>query len=168
MKNQIIPKSWRESLDELREEISNTIERWFNRLKPEDRHEASAILPSDIWRRPLNSIMKEPKIDVEEKADAITVTAELPGIQKEDLQVDLDGRFLTLSGKKETNREEKHGTMHLSECHYGMFTRVISLPSEVDRDHVKAKFRRGVLKLKLPKTGDSKTRKVKILYEDTD
>ncbi|MGJ3241710.1 MAG: Hsp20/alpha crystallin family protein [Opitutales bacterium] len=166
MKNQIIPQSWRDSIDELREEIGNTVDRWLSRLKPEERREAETRLdhrlPSFLW----NPIDNDPRVNVEEDEDKIRVTAELPGLRKEDLHVEVDDRTLTLSGEKETRHQEKRGRVHLSECSFGSFTRVIPLPCEVNRDGAKAKYRHGVLKLTLPKTETAKARRIEVAYDD--
>lgn len=164
MKTQIIPKSWRESVDELREDLTHTINRWLHRLKPDEREAAAKELELDFWHQPLGRIFDQPRIDVQEHDDEIIVQAELPGLKKEDLKVDLDGRRLTLYGQKEESREEKRGRSHISELRFGSFTRVIPLPCEVDHSNVQAKYRRGLLKLVLPKTEAAKARRIPVTY----
>lgn len=166
MKAEIIPKSWRESLDDLREDLTHTVNRWLHRLKPEEREAASKELELDFWHQPLTRRFNQPRIDVQEQDDAIVVQAELPGMKKEDIEVDLDGRQLAIYGKKEVSREEKRGRFHVSEMHFGSFSRVIPLPCEVDRSKVNAKYRHGVLRLKLPKTEAAKARRIPVAYEE--
>ena len=165
-KNTIIPQSWRNSLGELREDIVNTVDHWISRLKPGERDAVKKELELEFWQQPLSQLSNLPKIDLNEEVDTIHITAELPGLRKEDLSVQLDGQLLTLSGYKESHREEKRAHALLSECRFGSFSRTITLPCEVDRDRIKAKCRNGVLKLTLPKTEDAKARQIKIQYEN--
>ncbi len=166
MKTHIIPESWRESLDDLREDLAHTVDRWLRRLKPEERDKAVKELAPDFWHQPITRFFNQPEIDLEEHDDVITVRAELPGMNKENLEVDLDGRLLTIHGEKEERRDEKRGRTHISERRFGSFTRTIPLPCEVDRAGVKAKYRRGVLKLILPKTEAAKARRIPVTYEE--
>ena len=167
-KNSIIPKSWRESFSELKEDIGRSVERWLGRLKPEERREAEQELTlADFWQRPFDFSFSQPKVNLDEDDDTITVIAEIPGLRKEDLHIDLDGRQLTIHGQKEESIEnKKKGRAHVSELHFGAFTRMLVLPCEVNREKVKAKYRRGVLKLTMPKTEEAKARRVEIQYEE--
>jgi len=92
------------------------------------------------------------KVDVAEKNGAYLVTAELPGVKKEDIHVAIDGPQVTLEAEvkreKEASKDER--TLH-SERAYGKVTRSFTLPQEVDEANAEAKFRDGVLELKLPK-----------------
>ena len=167
-KHAIIPQSWRESFSELKEDIGQKVEHWLGRLKPEERREAEQELAlSDFWQRPFDFSLGQPRVNLEEDDDTLIVTAEIPGLRKEDLHIDLDGRQLTIYGQKEESIEKKSkGRAHFSELRFGAFTRVLTLPCEVDRDKVKAKYRRGVLKLTLPKTEEAKARRIEVTYEE--
>ena len=92
------------------------------------------------------------KVDVAEKNGAYTVTAELPGVRKEDIQVTIDGAQVTLSAevKREKEVQQDERVLH-TERSYGKVTRSFSLPQEVDEARAEAKFRDGVLELTLPK-----------------
>ncbi len=90
-----------------------------------------------------------------ETAKEIRVTAELPGLEEKDLEVSLLEGALTIKGEKRDEHEEEKGDVYHSERHYGMFERTISLPSQVDADKVKASFKKGVLKITLPKTKEA-------------
>jgi len=91
-------------------------------------------------------------VDVTEKNGAYLVTADLPGVKKEDIQVDIDGAQLTLTA--EINREQQAAegqrVLH-TERSFGKVTRSFSLPQELDEAKAEAKFRDGVLELTLPK-----------------
>ncbi|MGZ0657027.1 Hsp20/alpha crystallin family protein [Coraliomargarita sp. W4R72] len=159
----MIPAPWRESIGELRQDISHTIDQWLSKLKPQ--HEGSD-LELDFGKNPLSDLSWDQfHIDVQEEEDALFVVAEIPGMSKEDLQVHLDGNWLTISGEKESQQEQKKGQMHYSECSYGAFSRTIPLPCGVNSDAVKAKYRHGVLKLKLPKSPSKEGRHIDVSYE---
>ena len=92
------------------------------------------------------------KVDVAEKNGAYTVTADLPGVKKEDIQVTIDGAEVTLTAEvkreKEVTQDER--VLH-TERTFGKVTRSFTLPQEVDEAKAEAKFRDGVLELTLPK-----------------
>ena len=111
--------------------------------------------PMSLLDRRLGSWM--PQIDVSETAKEIRVTAELPGMEEKDLEVSLVEGALTIRGEKSEEHEEDKGDVHRSERQYGMFERTIRLPSEVDADKVKASFKKGVLKITLPKTKEAQS-----------
>ena len=114
------------------------------------------------WTGPMNLLDRHfgnwmPQIDVNETAKEIRVTAELPGMEEKDLEVSLVDRALTIKGEKSEEHEEEKGDVHRSERQYGMFERTIPLPSEVEVDKVKASFKKGVLKITLPKTKEAQS-----------
>jgi len=90
-----------------------------------------------------------PSLDIEESESELTVTAELPGMDEKDLQVDLTGDTLTISGEKRQDKKDRAKGWY--ERSYGSFRRTIPLPCEVQADKVKAQFRKGVLMIRLPK-----------------
>ena len=93
-----------------------------------------------------------PSVDVRDTGKELTVTAELPGLGQEDVEVSLTKNSLTLKGEKKAEREEKGKGVHLTERTYGSFLRTITLPVEINVDKTKASFKNGVLKITLPKT----------------
>jgi HSP20 family protein len=93
-----------------------------------------------------------PKVDVAETDEAIHVTAELPGMKEEDVEVTLSDGQLTLRGEKKAEQEDSGKNYHRVERSYGSFHRSIPLPSQVDESKVEAAFRDGVLSVTLPKT----------------
>ena len=92
------------------------------------------------------------KVDVAEKNGAYLVSAELPGVKKEDIQVSIDGAQVTLSAevKREREASQDERVLHVERA-YGKVTRSFTLPQELDESKVEAKFRDGVLELTLPK-----------------
>lgn len=92
-----------------------------------------------------------PTVDVKESKRGISVTAELPGVDEDDLDVRLDGSTLTIRGETREERTDREDGWTRSECSYGSFSRSVPLGIEVEMDRVKATFRKGVLKVTLPK-----------------
>lgn len=103
-----------------------------------------------------------PDVDIVETDGEIVVKAELPGMSKDDVDVEIDGNVLTLKGEKREEKEEKEKERYLYECSYGSFQRSFTLPTEVNADAVKAEFKNGVLKITLPKTGEPRGKKIHI------
>lgn len=130
-----------------------------------------SLLPTDLletfWRDSdrLASFGRSdlsPRVDVVESADAITVTAELPGVKAEDVELTVEGDTLTLRGQKKEEHEDKEKDYHRVERRYGSFSRSIHLPSSVDPDKVVARSKEGVLVIDIPKREDAKPRKIQI------
>lgn len=106
-----------------------------------------------------------PRIDVRETDKTLEIEAELPGVDEENVDVELADNILTIRGEKKGRREEKeNGGYRLSERSYGAFSRSIALPYDVDADKADAVFRNGVLKLTLQKPAEvqAKTRKISL------
>jgi HSP20 family protein len=108
-------------------------------------------------------VLPRVKVDVAEANGAYVVNAELPGVRKEDIQVSIDGTEVTLAAEvkreKEANKDER--VLH-SERVYGKVSRSFSLPQEIDEARAEAKFRDGVLELKLPKKAAAPRKQVTI------
>lgn len=103
-----------------------------------------------------------PSVDVSEGKSDIIVKAEIPGVDKEDIDLSLDGRLLTICGEKEHEKEETDEHYHRVESSFGFYRRTIELPADVDDSKVDAKYKNGVLKIKLKKAKEAETRKIKI------
>ncbi|MDY0374431.1 MAG: Hsp20/alpha crystallin family protein [Desulfobacterium sp.] len=104
-----------------------------------------------------------PRVDLQEGTKEITVKADLPGCDSEDISATLDGRFLTIKGEKKQEKDEKKGDYHNVERSYGSFTRTLTLPAEVDPENIDASYKKGVLTLVLKKTKQEETgKKIKI------
>ncbi len=103
-----------------------------------------------------------PAADIVENKDNFIVTAELPGIRKEDIRVTAQNNVLIISGEKKRETENKSDTWHRVERSYGMFTRSFDLPAMVDPSRIKADFRDGVLAVELPKAEEAKPKEITI------
>ncbi|HJS36780.1 MAG TPA: Hsp20/alpha crystallin family protein [Burkholderiales bacterium] len=103
------------------------------------------------------------KVDVKEDEKAYTVRADIPGVKKEDIQVDVDGNVVSLKAEAKQEKEEKKGEKVLySERQYGMVSRSFSLPVEVDEKAAKAEYKDGVLNLVLPKKANGGGKRISV------
>lgn len=93
------------------------------------------------------------KVDYKEKDNRIMVTAEIPGVDMNDIEVIVDTHALTITGEKkeEEEREDHEHGFHTCERKFGSFRRIIPLPYEIDRQNVEATFKNGVLRITMPK-----------------
>ncbi len=103
-----------------------------------------------------------PAVNVSDTGDSIVVKAEVPGLDADDLEVNIEGALLTLKGEKKEEREETREDFYHVERSFGGFMRRIELPCAVDSKRTDAKIERGVLILRMPKSGADSTRAIKI------
>lgn len=104
-----------------------------------------------------------PAVNVEENADELLLTAELPGMGLDDIELELENNVLTLRGEKnEVAREGDEKRYHLWERRFGSFQRSFTLPRTVVADDIEAEFRDGVLHVRLPKVAEAKSRRITI------
>jgi len=103
-----------------------------------------------------------PLVDLEETKDSLLVRTELPGMKKEEIKISLEGDSLHISGERKQEREEKNKTYHRIERSYGKFERVIPLPTEIEKEKVKANYQDGVLEITLPKSERVKPKEITI------
>jgi HSP20 family protein len=108
---------------------------------------------------------REPAIEIYEEKDDVIIKADVPGMKKEDLDINISGTLLTIKGEKKQEEEVKKKGYYYSERSYGSFLRTIDLPKEVQIDKARAHFKDGVLELRLPKTEEAKRKDVKIKVE---
>jgi HSP20 family protein len=106
--------------------------------------------------------MWNPVVDLYEKEDHYMIKAELPGVEKDAIKIDLKDRLLTLSGERTNENEVKEENYYRRERSYGKFRRAFSLPADVDADKIKAEFKDGVLQIEVPKPEEKKAKKVTI------
>ena len=104
----------------------------------------------------------KPVVDIYDNDDNIVIKAELPGVAKQDIVVDVKGRFLTLKGERSSENEVKEDKYHRRERAYGKFERIFTLPAEVDSDKIKADYKDGVLKIDIPKPEKQKPKQITV------
>lgn len=103
-----------------------------------------------------------PAVDVYESDDDFLVKADLPGMEKNDIDISVHDGILTIKGEKKLEKEYKDKSYIRAERYYGSFTRSIEIPSEVDAEKVKASYKNGVLELLIPKKEEAKPKQIKI------
>ena len=114
---------------------------------------AFELEPFRRWESGLT--MVQPAVDVVEGDKDFQITAEMPGLEKSDVELTVSGDVLTIKGEKREETETKEKDYRLSERRYGAFTRSFSLPSGTDTDKIEAKFEKGILHITLPKTKEA-------------
>lgn len=110
----------------------------------------------------LRTGMWTPAVDIYEKTDSVVVKAELPGVEKDQISVEVKNGILTLRGERKFERDVKEESYHRIERAYGSFLRSFSLPVSVDQDQVSARFKDGVLEVELPKKEKAKPKQIKV------
>ncbi len=135
------------------------------------REELSSLL-ENIGRWPfLSGLVRElpfiegnwiPPVDVYEKPDKYIVKAELPGVKEDDLDISVSEDVLTIKGERRYERDQEEEDLYRRERAYGYFKRNVNLPSAVDEEKVEANLDSGVLQVLLPKTEETKARKIPV------
>lgn len=103
-----------------------------------------------------------PAIDVIEKDDAITLKAELAGMDPKDISIEVQDNVLTVSGERHFKEEVKEDKYYRIERRYGSFSRSLALPQTVDEDKIEAKYESGVLEITVPKAETAKPKKITV------
>jgi HSP20 family protein len=129
-------------------ETSTLFEGFFN-----DPFFSSVTRPSDGWL---------PPVDILEKDGNLVLRAEVPGVNEKDIDLKLEGNVLTLKGEKKQEHEEEHDNYHRMESFYGSFTRSFTLPDTVDRDHIKAEYKNGILIVTIPQKPEVRPRDIPV------
>jgi HSP20 family protein len=103
-----------------------------------------------------------PAVDISETDEEFVVSADTPGMKAEDIKISVANNVLTLRGEKKNVREDKEENFHRIERAYGSFERTFSLPSGVDSQNIRAKYKDGVLEVRLPKSREAKPQEIKV------
>ncbi len=143
-----LTEGWHELLSRSNEALTH-----FTRNKDEEHAESSYSLTSfPNW-----SLLAG---EVEETDKEILIRIEVPGMEKEDLKITIDGNVLYLSGEKRIERESHDSSYHIMERAYGAFQRAIPLPRNVRTDDADASYKNGVLKTHLPKASNEEVKNI--------
>jgi len=110
----------------------------------------------------LRTGMWTPAVDIYENNDFVVVKAELPGVEKDRISVEVKEGILTLRGERGFDKELKKESYHRIERSYGTFQRSFSLPVSVDQEKVTARFQNGVLEVQLPKKDQEKPKQIEV------
>ena len=143
------------SLATLHDEMERMFDRfWTNPMADFERQEP--------WFGDSSQAMFEPKLDVTEDENFLRVTIEMPGVEMKDIDVQIQDGVMTISGEKQRDEVHEEEACYQTERSYGSFRRAIPLPAEVETGKAEAKFDKGVLTVKLPKTQEAKQLATKI------
>jgi len=107
----------------------------------------------------------KPTVDIYETDEAIILKAELPGIKKEDVSVEINDNVLTLKGERVEDKEIKEGSYFRKERCFGTFSRAFNLQYRVQPDKIKAKFKDGILEIEIPKPEKEKPKQITVNVE---
>jgi HSP20 family protein len=116
------------------------------------------------WRpdEPAATTTWSPAVDIFETEGEIVVKAELPGMERNDIAVNLEKNVLSVKGERRFTKETKDDNYHRIERSYGTFSRAFSIPTTVDEEKIKADYKDGVLKIVLPKKEQAKPKQIRI------
>ena len=117
------------------------------------------------WRgneEPAATTTWSPAVDIFETEGEIVVKAELPGMDRNDITLNLEKNVLTLKGDRKLEKETKDDNYHRIERSYGSFSRAFSIPATVDEEKISADYKEGVLKIVLPKREQAKPKQIRI------
>lgn len=103
-----------------------------------------------------------PLVDIEEKEKGFDIVAEVPGMTKKDIEIEIDNNLLNIKGEKKEESEESEKNYHRKETFEGKFCRTFRLPETIDEEKIKANFENGILKVHVPKSPEKGTKKISI------
>jgi HSP20 family protein len=132
------------------DQMRQTVDRLFNEFRP---YRLASDLGSEFGYVP---------VDISETDDEFVVKANLPGVEPEDVDVQVHGDTVTIRGEAKSESEEKDGNWLRRERRYGVFTRSFNLPATIDSAKASADFEHGVLKLTLPKSETERPKSIKV------
>jgi len=137
--------------EEIRDEMNRVFERFEGGLP-------GWTLPAARWP----ATVMVPDLDVHESDKAVTIEAELPGVDEKEVTVTFNNGYLTIKGEKKTEHEEKKESYYLAERSFGSFERSLRLPDTLDDSKIQASFEKGVLKITAPKRPEAQKAERKI------
>ena len=151
----LIPVSLRDSFEQLRNRVMGTLDAWTPH-RMQTRQEESIPWTGSAF------MLGGPAVEVTEDEKTVFVTAELPGLDEKDFNVEVSEDRLILRGEKRSSIENNKEGCYFSECHYGSFTRMIDLPCEVNGEKAEAHYKNGILRVTLPKNPDAQAKRIPV------
>jgi len=129
-------------------------------LREEMEQLVSRAFGEDVALWPSERIL--PSLDLAETAASVEVRMDIPGMEAKDIDIQVNGNLLTISGERKEEHEEKGKTFHRVERRVGSFSRTVTLPCPVREEVVDAQYKSGILTVKLPKTEEAKAKKITV------
>ena len=154
--NKSLPVIVRDSIEDIGDKVMGVFDRWL----PEHwRHEHR----TDMTRWPSHFFERGgPVLQLDETDDEVLATVEMPGFDKDEFKVEIEGQRLIVRGEKKASQEENRDSWHCRRSAYGSFYRAAQLPCEVEVDHCSASYKHGVLGVRMPKTAEARKRRTHI------
>lgn len=146
-----------EPIRKFREEIDNMVDRFFK-----EPFSADGLLA------PFSKDTFSPACNIEEEANKYTIVAEMPGVDPDNIDIEIDDYSISIKGEREetVTTEDEDKKMHMVEHSYGSFHRSFTLPENVDADNISADYKNGILTIDLPKLDETNKRKISIKKSD--
>ena len=116
----------------------------------------------DFPRSDLIETSFKPRVNICEDEKSYQIEAELPGVKKEDIEVEFANNLLTIKAERKEEKEKKDKNYHRVESFYGTFQRSVNIPNPIEEDKINAEFKDGMLQIELPKSSQEQTSKNKI------
>jgi HSP20 family protein len=158
----LVPESWQQTLGHLRANIHGAIDRWWHRHTPDvGISQVEAMYRNSTFWTPSLPFRGTPGVNVGETDDALIVTTNVPELKRDDYTVEIMGERLVVRGE-EKQPSAQDGRDDDAERSYSAFMRILPLPRAVDAEHAQAHYKNGVLRVTLPKTAQTETRRVKL------
>jgi len=122
----------------------------------------SSQLIEDIWPSLETGAMFNPQLDIQELADSYSIAVEVPGMDRQDVDIEIQGDTMLISGEKKQQEEKTEGNYHCIERRFGAFRRVLTLPEDADVEKIAAHYEKGMLNIEIKKNPDAKPLKRRI------
>lgn len=156
--------NWNSPMDRIERRMNQLFNQFYNEFPSPSA--LTRPFGSDMWgasRGSRDSTTLSPAVDIYETDKAWMIHAELPGVKKEDIKIDVKGDMITISGETKFSQEYTKDNARYQERREGVFTRSLSLPENIDRDKIEAKYENGVLQVQMPKSAEAKpSRKITV------
>ncbi len=120
------------------------------------------LFEESLRGRELAAATWTPAVDIYETDDAIVLEAELPGMNEKDIEIKVEDNVLTIRGERKFEEERKEENYYRMERFYGAFQRSFTLPPNIKTDKIKAEYKKGILKVIMPKKEQAKPKQIKI------
>lgn len=133
-------------------QLHKEIDRLFGNML--ENFGASTFSNSDFMKDA--ETMLKPQLDIKENDKEYKICVEIPGVQEEDIQIEVQGDTLSIRGEKKQEKEDKNENYHKVERSYGAFQRLLSLPEDADVEHIDASFNAGILNVRVAKNDQAK------------
>ena len=130
---------------QLQQEMEELFDEFFNGVA------LSPFKRGSLFTNSLTAGLLKPTLDIGATEKEYTINVEVPGVDQKDIKLEISNNTLTVSGEKKQEKEEKKKNYYRTECSYGSFQRVLSLPEDADQENIKARFKNGVLTMTLPR-----------------